>query len=171
MNIHNITKQIRAFADELDAVDPYAELKAAHAAGKVIQYKCGTDAKCEWSDMNRFATFVGALDQYRIKPDEVPWIERHGENIAGIIAYREPKPKVPLGPEDVPPGSAVSTGKIEGAWAFIIAADQNEVVIQSRIWDKPICVSYEELRETRKINRSIPITGKWNPEAWEACEK
>lgn len=28
-----------------------------------------------------------------------------------------------------------------------------------------------ELRESRKVNRSIPLTGKWNPDAWEPCSK
>ena len=40
MNITDITKQIRAFADQLEEQskpDPYADLKVAYAAGKVIQ--------------------------------------------------------------------------------------------------------------------------------------
>ena len=37
MNIHDITKQIRAFADQLEEQnkpDPYAELKPPHKMGK-----------------------------------------------------------------------------------------------------------------------------------------
>jgi len=30
---------------------------------------------------------------------------------------------------------------------------------------------YELQQEEWLINRSIPMTGKWNPDAWEACEK
>jgi hypothetical protein len=112
MNIHDITRQIRAFADELDAVkaptplpiqplaadqvtatptmqnaasrvleeepeesDPYAELKAAHAAGKVIQAMC---LKGEWKDMHYSPLWNLSLSKYRIKPDEIPWIEWHG---------------------------------------------------------------------------------------------
>jgi hypothetical protein len=32
-------------------------------------------------------------------------------------------------------------------------------------------VSYEELKRNWLINRSIPMSGKWNPDAWENCEK
>ncbi len=123
MNIHDITKQIRAFADQLDAEkaptplpiqtlaadqvtatptmqdvasrvleeepeksDPYAELKAAHAAGKVIQ---AIGSKGEWKDIHYSPLWNLSLSEYRIKPDDgPPWIEWHGG-------------ECPLGDEDV----------------------------------------------------------------------
>jgi hypothetical protein len=86
MNIHDITKQIRAFADQLDAAkapeqpadydDPYAELKAAHAAGKVIQ---AMNFEGEWRDMHYPPLWNLSLSKYRIKPDDSPpWIEHKG---------------------------------------------------------------------------------------------
>jgi hypothetical protein len=71
------------YADEAkpDAVDPYAELKAAHAAGKVIQWKF-KDAEGWMDKLANFDEYPENCD-FRIKPDEVqpdevPWIEWHG---------------------------------------------------------------------------------------------
>lgn len=75
MNIATISKQIRAFADQLDATsepekpDPYAELKAAHAAGKVIQYRA---TRVDWSDWPKDQTpdWLALNTLWRIKPTE-----------------------------------------------------------------------------------------------------
>ena len=76
MNLTDITKQIRAFADQLEStqppapVDPYAELKAAHAAGKVIQFKpSGFSSWHEHDDPD----WTAPLICYRIKPDAPPF--------------------------------------------------------------------------------------------------
>lgn len=90
MNLPEITKKLRALADELDASnarlgadaqqpDPYAELKAAHAEGKVIQFFNKTSDR--WNDCNELdpPTWTSPPDRYRIKPDESPpWIKWHG---------------------------------------------------------------------------------------------
>jgi hypothetical protein len=62
--------------------DPYAELKAAHAAGKVIQLNCGSRMTPDWEDLTR-PVFSDPLELYRIKPDPI---------------------KVPLGPDDIKAG-------------------------------------------------------------------
>jgi hypothetical protein len=60
--------------------DPYAELKKAHAEGKVLQVNVGTTNKPEWEDWDSKTSpeFGASLCDYRIKPDEIPWIEWHG---------------------------------------------------------------------------------------------
>lgn len=73
MNIHDIAKQIRHFADQIESQDmpspkpdPYAELKKAHAEGKVIQtngYGDWLDLK-DGSDMTRIP-----FRNLRIKPE------------------------------------------------------------------------------------------------------
>jgi hypothetical protein len=185
--------------------DPYAELKKAHAEGKLIQ-GC---IRGHWIDCPH-PSWKYPLYTYRIKPDDgPPWTEwpggecplkdeeveeweykmrdgrtrkcdspntRRWEHPNGFKAYRvlktrTPKPKVPLGPEDVPPGSIVTTARVKGRWASVVAVDDQGVLIASRVTERLIRVNYDKLRETRKINRSIPLTGKWNPDAWEACEK
>lgn len=207
--------QLRLAADWIEKnmsekTDPYAELKKAHAEGKVIEFKpkAGNflwvaDPFPEWADH---------MD-YRIKPDEIPWIEWHGgpcplrdeevekweyrlrdgslipSNLdvkpstlswvhykygSDIIAYRvlkwrEKKPKVPLGPDDVPPGSVLLsvTAAANGMrWTMATCSKNDGVEINGRL-----CIPWEELKTHWKINRSIPFTGKWNPDAWEACEQ
>jgi hypothetical protein len=113
---------------------------------------------------------------------KMPYIEvtkfakQIGDNWNDIIAYRvlkwrEKKPKVPLGPEDVPPGSVGTfynkkftetfplTVSTKGVW-FINPSNGNT---EFRDWFM--------FKSDCKINRSIPLTGKWNPDAWEPCEK
>jgi len=63
--------------------DPYAELKAAHAAGKVIQFWC--ESINQWVPIGPIPIW-DALTKYRIKPEQQ---------------------KVPLGPDDITPGSVV----------------------------------------------------------------
>lgn len=51
-----------------DPADPYAELKKAHAAGKVIQINCCTVGQPHWIDLPSPA-FFGKPHEYRIKPE------------------------------------------------------------------------------------------------------
>jgi hypothetical protein len=105
------------------------------------------------------------------KLDEPEWLRWSHKGLAGdLIAYRvlkwrEKKPKVPLGPEDVPPGSMVRPAYWTGEpWIAVSKVCINDLLIdgKSYTWD---------MLRTWQINRSIPMTGKWNPDAWEACEK
>jgi hypothetical protein len=119
--------------------DPYAELKAAHAAGKVIQFNPGDSLG--WRDQQ--CDFTAAPHCYRIKPEQQPqepWAAEKaafaaGETIQYSSGYNpawsdvfdpmwlpastshgpryriKPKPqKVPLEPCDVPPGSVIRNG-------------------------------------------------------------
>ena len=139
MNIHDITKQIRAFADQLDAakpknphpetcgrldckvavthyeathpqcsacdaapVDPYADLKAAHAAGKVIQ---AISDDGDWKDLCCHPPFWNlAVSLYRIKPDAPPF--QLPPPPPGIQWHRVDAWKA----EDLPPGTRPMTG-------------------------------------------------------------
>lgn len=80
MNITDITKQIRAFADQLEStqttpsVDPYADLKEAHAAGKTIQryHESG-----QWIDhilpSEQEPIWFHPVKDLRIKPEPPPF--------------------------------------------------------------------------------------------------
>jgi uncharacterized protein YodC (DUF2158 family) len=70
----------RAFIDNLPSTekpDPYAELKKAHAEGKVIQYNCNSDAKPDWEDIDD-PQFGDGPECYRIKP-EPETFQAHGK--------------------------------------------------------------------------------------------
>lgn len=61
--------------NQVTATDPYAELKKAHAEGKVIQFK---PHGCSWEDIED-PDFTAHLRCYRIKPDEPSTFEAHGK--------------------------------------------------------------------------------------------
>ena len=190
--------------------DPYAELKKAHAEGKVIQVR---GALKHWYDIPE-PQWNSPIERYRIKPDDSPpWTEwhggacplqdeeveeweykmrygalvpshqtsnptgctwRHDEDGCDIIAYRvlkwrEKKPKVPLGPEDVPPGSVFCVkDRMPGTWHGVLGVYASTVQLDT---NRNTYSFYELQQEEWLINRSIPMTGKWDANAWEACEK
>lgn len=204
--------------------DPYAELKKAHAEGKVIQFRFRDTEP--FRDIGPVEECGGPswkypVKQYRIKPDEIPWTEWHGGecplkdedeeveeweckfrksgseqvepfhrsntepsmmewghrgHLGDIIAYRvlktrEPKPKVPLGKDDVPPGSVFrTTNEVSRThWiACVFVMDRSIELLQT---GSTFNVPFEELQKSWQINRSIPLTGKWDATKWEACEK
>jgi hypothetical protein len=168
MNIHAIAKQIRSFADELEAVNtdeiPWTEWHGGECPLR-------DDEVEEWEYQCRNGYHSG-VDKGN--PSFRCW--KHGSTSRSphtdIIAYRilkarEPKPKVPLGPEDVLPGSIfiVPTRK-PSTWHAVTGV--HEDCVQLDHGDFP----FGELMEDGwLINRSIPQTGKWNPDAWESCEK
>jgi len=98
----------------------------------------------------------------------------HENKLGDIIAYRvlkwrDKKPKVQLGPENVPPQSVLlssSAGANGTRWMQVLCVKAAGVEINGRA-----CIPWTELKTHWQINRSIPLTGKWNPNAWEACEK
>jgi len=79
----NDFKQDTHFADirlpdePAEKPDPYAELKKAHAEGKVIQYNYGSDASPAWKDIDD-PEFGDGSECYRIKP-ELKTFEAHGK--------------------------------------------------------------------------------------------
>jgi hypothetical protein len=136
---------------KMEKVDPFAELKKAHAEGKLIQWRNKEGYKglpIEWEDVPVGATLWLAGWDYRIKPEPV---------------------YVPLEISDVPPGSIFSrfpeheyyqTMTNTSGWVSIL-----EVA-------GAVMMSYMELKDQGwQINRSIPLTGKWNPDAWQPCRK
>jgi hypothetical protein len=73
----------RVLAEEMQ-LDPYAELKAAHAAGKAIEenvagtFRCGADQPPYWETATNPSWSMPPV-RYRIKPDDSPpWIEHNG---------------------------------------------------------------------------------------------
>lgn len=87
-----------------------------------------------------------------------------------VLKWREKRPKQPLRPEDVPPFSAIRRKPEQDngqQWHWRCVSYVHGIGVQ--------CANrgYEwgELQKDYQINRSIPMTGKWNPDAWEPCEK
>jgi hypothetical protein len=124
--------------------DPYAELKKAHAEGKVIQ-GC---IRGHWIDCPH-PTWKYPVNTYREKPDE--------------------KKTVPFDISDVPPCSVLSLDPPR--WFDIYGVCKEGIYVLD---DEPLVETlwkWNYLAEKVKINRSIPLTGKWNSDAWEPCQK
>lgn len=82
--------------------------------------------------------------------------------------YAEPK-MIPLEPEDIPPFSVFDG--VEVIWNIPISVTSMGIYMLNEN-DRVSLQKWEHLQEDKvKINRSIPLTGKWNPDAWESCEK
>ena len=127
--------------------DPFAAEKAAFAAGKTIQYY--SKSSLEWLDCYPCPPSWDPDYAYRVKPDPA---------------------LVPLGPDDVPPFSAIRwSGWETTEWALVLRVTNETVYFSDR---RAGSATLNDLRAGNvKINRSIPLTGKWDADAWTACFK
>lgn len=136
--------------------DPLAAIKAANAAGKVIQlhsvqkhelpfHKLSEE---EWYDCspqwapNRY---------YRIKPGQ--------DDVKEITPAPEKAEEwVPLGPEDVPPGSIMRRKEWSNAWQAVVAVYSGGVNFNKKLYE------WEELMDVFDVSRDFGKT-------WEPCRK
>ena len=124
--------------------DPYEALKKAHSEGKVIQV---LESRFEgqidgWSDVkNHNWRFPPEI--YRVKPSPV---------------------MVPLGPEDVPPGSAIRYRLATATERYWIVTTVDEIGIHvhtPRGWER---IEYARTQQEMEISRDGGKT-------WQKCEK
>lgn len=83
--------------------------------------------------------------------------------------YADEKKTVPFDIFDVPPCSVLSLHPPR--WFDIYGVCKEGIYVLD---DEPLVETlwkWNYLAEKVKINRSIPLTGKWNPDAWEPCSK
>jgi len=122
--------------------DPYAALKAAHAAGRVIEYSFGGMA---WTPLREDPLFVDPVERYRIAPET-------------------PAPRVPLGPEDIAPGSHVRRKvrrPLDSVWLAVTR------VGSGGIWAPDGTYSWVELAAGYEL-----LLPGFNPETgWRECSK
>jgi hypothetical protein len=139
----------KAIMDSL--ADPNAECKKAYSAGKRIQFKYKHDDDSTFRNADN--PVWHAVNKYRVHPDDV-----------------EPKPDpvmVPLGPEDVPPGTVLrgagETG--DAGWCMIVSCSLTGI----RLWHandaSPHEIKWQHIFESNsEINRN---DGK----GWCLCSK
>lgn len=116
--------------------------------------------------VNRLSHSAGSeyrkYNTYRL-PLSVPWPEPQ------LDQYADEKKIVPFDISDVPPCSVLSINPPR--WFDIYGVCKEGIYVLD---DEPlveILWKWDYLAEKVKINRSIPLTGKWNPDAWEPCHK
>lgn len=91
--------------------------------------------------------------------------------------YAEPETKqVELGPEDVPPGTVLrgagEAHNYDGGWCIITSCSRTGIRIWRECDSNPTEITWRTIKDANsEINRSIPLTGRWNPDAWEPCHK
>lgn len=128
---------------------------------------CVTAYNARWDKMNN-ADIIGWRYADTEQPDDSPLDDITAYR---VLKWREKKPKVPLGKDDIPPGSVFMF--VPGVWIAPLCVSQDGIGLPETEAGKPLIQkwSFEFLQECARINRSIPMSGKWNPEAWEPCEK
>ena len=89
---------------------------------------------------------------------------------ADIIGWRYAKTTktVELGPEDVPPGSILKANSWASHEWCSVGHVYSDGVLMSNC---PATAQWSHLMQDYQINRSIPLTGKWDANAWEPCHK
>lgn len=114
--------------------------------------------------------FVGRVP---FKASVLNWGERKDPRHA-IVGWRYAEPatkEVELGPEDVPPGSVLRIKGSASKWFAPVSVLQDGLNFMVNTTSAQQFRSWYQLRKNHEINRSLPLTGKWNPEAWEPCHK
>ena len=113
----------------------YLPLIQALADGKTIEYGIECGQSIVWDDM-KDVKFIERPENYRIKPEPVT---------------------EPLGPEDVPPGSAIrSIGDTQ--WWMVSSVAKTHVNLGHKGWS-----TYEALQKCSEIKRP--------GEDWKPCHK
>lgn len=143
-----------------------------HAGKTWTWHRPGDPTPCDGERMVHILTRDNDFSKEPCKAEDYEWSQIEGSGrFAEIIGWRyaEPQTKtVPLGPEDVPPGSVFGKhDRISFTWHQVIGVYKSTIKLSINAGT----YAYEQLVEDWQINRSIPLTGKWNPDAWEPCHK
>ena len=139
-----------------------------HAGKSWTYHRPGDPMPCDGGEGIETLLQDGLIGTCLAKP-AMRWM--HGDNPIIGWRYAEPETKtVELGPEDCPPGS-VFTKFSDGSYyspSLVSVALDGIYFHDTKAFRK----HYAELKkEGWQINRSIPLTGKWNADAWELCSK
>jgi len=120
--------------------DPYGKFRQAIADGKEVEFKI---SETLWKT-GAFLDFCYPPNHYRIAPE---------------------KKRVPLGPEDVPPGSVVKWQN--GYWSMVLQICDSGIDIKGHGYE-----TFTGLSDPRwQINRPKHRDADGNPTLWESCYK
>ncbi len=100
------------------------------------------------------------------------------ETSCRIIGWRydETTKQVELGPEDVPPGTVLrgagEAQNYDGGWCIITSCSRTGIRIWGQCDSNQTEITWQTIKDAKsEINRSMPLTGKWDAAAWEPCFK
>lgn len=138
--------------------DPYADLKRAHAEGKVIQILA--EPSLRWRDLppcKATPNFIYPASEYRPKPEPAAPVETEPEWI-------------PLGPEMFPPGSVFRWGmdKDFNAWTAVVHASTEGIWLPTMAGNDSVrMIKFSEFTHTypnAEVSRDFGRT-------WHPCRK
>lgn len=129
------------------------QIEQARIDGKPVEWQVRNPKKSEWERPAVSNSIVYYLD-------DPPW----------EIRLKPALKQVPLGAEDVPPGSVFRFGNTFH-WINPIGVAEDglcvyttDALLSKFTWACLLDMSVQ-------INSSIPLTGKWDPNAWRPCCK
>lgn len=108
----------------------------------------------------------GEIGGTGIRASKYDWGARNdGEQIIGW-RYVDKKKTVPQDSAFFLPSTAIRFPKGSDHWSVVATLDSHGLIVEEKLY------SFQELFDLKAMaNRSIPLTGKWNPDAWEPCHK
>lgn len=130
-------------------------------------------AFCACNTIDGFRVPDGMRLEWR--PKDNVWVESRAaqnqlwdtqEHYRLVPIVTEPE-RVPLGPEDVPPGSVLrSPLSMPGTYIGHTAVTQTGIILDTEPapWQSLVDANWQ-------INSSLPLTGRWDATAWEPCSK
>lgn len=159
------------FCNEIAAKHGYwrtsRPLTFEHAGKQWTWHRPGDPMPCDGERMVHVLISDDLADDPPLQARQIEWNrEDAGDVIGWRYADADEKKTVPLEPEDVPPGS-VFRSKDQPATQFWTV---------TQVWDGGFYlrgdnVEWNVAMQRMEINRSIPLTGKWDASAWEPCSK
>ncbi len=124
--------------------------------------------------------FIGGweADDARVS-DLFHWQHKDGEKRTpsshGFWRTKRPLPVEPvlvaLSAGDVPPGSVFRTNEHPEYWFSPLRVTPCGCNFMNDVHGSQVFRRWNCLQRNHQINRSIPLTGKWDANAWEACSK
>lgn len=136
-----------------------------HAGKQWTWHRPGDPMPCDGEAKIRVLT-VG-LSFWTTQGKDLSWANDQGN--ARIIGWRyaDEKKTVPLGPEDVKPFTVIRRkGEAQTwHWRTVSYVDAVKVTCGNRGY------GWIELASSYERNESLPLTGKWDTNAWEPCNK
>ena len=142
-------------------------LTFTHEGKQWTYHRPGDPMPCD-GEREIFILCRDLIDRTRqFSPSEVRWSQLNNADIIGW-RYVETTKQVPLDPEDVPPGSVFRNAADHAIshWLAVGAFDYAGVYL-----GRDGYFTFSECFKDWQINRSIPLTGKWDAAAWQPCSK
>ena len=139
-----------------------------HAGKTWTWHRPGDPRPCD-GEMRVACVFVDhdVWDDKLLCAHEVNWGNDAGQGCIIGWRYADEKKTVPLGPEDIKPFTVIRRkGEAQTwHWRTVSYVDAVKVTCGNRVY------GWDELASSYERNESLPLTGKWNPSAWEPCSK